>query len=675
MLKTSAFAAITSCLLFAACGGGGGGGGSGSSSSGGSSSSSGGSSSSSSSSSSGGGTANTITLSVSRVDLFFDDVSGAGYTAEVTATFSGAGVAVGTLPGETLPSWLIVFNPTVVNPTTARVQINFSPSTSTPQRFSTTLRFATADANGTNVVFRDLPVTATVNHTLSRYSAHLLHTRGALTSPSLPVEVQTNNATWVATSDAPWLQVSPASGTGTATLNVTTTPGALAEGDFAGTINVRDTVTNYTRALRVNLGVDPRRLEVSQRAMAFSVTTLGSVLSHTTRVIDTAGINGRWIATAGSPWLHVSPSSGSGNAVLTITADPAGVANGAHYGNITVAPDNEPGLANTEIIRTGFYIDRTSPVATNTDIGLLNGGPKFVSPLMPYMYKVDSGFPDSSIEVWNMYTATRIGAPVPLPGVTTFRACQSSDGTRIILVIDGPNRRLQNLNVDGTTVTVGTAWTSMRADPLMKDCDITRVSGRNVVLWGNAQVLSYDDGTLLADFISARSGLTHSLTLDTGVGTSPDGRLGFLTVRSLGNHLVYRVQLGNRGGAVTASVTDEIQQTSGGVDTWFSPLSDYAYHMTTEGSAIRRFPVAALTPDLTIPLPFRADSLLVMPNGHLYVPAEDQWVHLDGDLRVLGTRDIITDGVSGVISSDGRRMFEVRSGAAQAWGVFSNVDF
>jgi hypothetical protein len=649
-----ALAAAFGCALLSACGGGGGGG-------------------------DGGGPpapVNSISLDKSRLDLFYEQPFGNGNTQEVTVTYRGAGVAVGTLPGQSLPSWIFVSTPTVVNATTVTVRFTFNPTAFEPQRWSTTLRIATADANGDNVAYRDLVVTGTIDHQLSRTDVYPVHTRESTTSPSVSVALQTLNATWDTTTDVSWLQVTPASGTGAASLNVTAAADALAEGNYLGSVTVRDTVTNRTRVLRVHLGVDPRRLETSHRAFAFSQTMAGSVLTHTSRITDTAGRSGRWIATSNAPWLQVSPSTGTGTATLMLTADPTGISDGQYLAEVTISPDNEPGLGNSETIRAGLYVDRVTPVAAETDIGLLNGGPKFASPILPFLYRIETGFPDSTLEVWNLYTATRIGAPLPLPGLTSFRACQSPDGSRIIVVVDGQNPRLQLLQIDGATVTVGPAWTAMRAAPMMKECAITRVSGRNVVFWGNAQVLSFDDGTVLSDFLGSSSNMSHALTLDTGVGASPDGKLGFLTARTLGNHSLYRVQLGNRAGVVTATLTDEVSQPDGGVGAFFSPLSDFAYMATTQGSFIRRFPVAALAPDRTVSLPsYFGSNLLVMPNGHLYAPTDDLWTHYDGDLNVLGTRVISTDGASGVISADGKRMFEVRSGGAVAWGVFSNVDF
>ena len=654
MYLRSGFAGVLACVL-AACGGGGGGGDNGN----------------------GGSRGNTITVDRTRVDLHTDDYYGFGASVDVIVNFSGAGVVVGTLPGQTAPIWLNVFAPQTVTTQSARVTLGFFQQgiANQPQRNSVTLRFATADADGTRVAYRDIVVTATLDHRLSRYESYLTHTRGASTAPVAAVDVQTTNATWVASSDAPWLQVSPASGTGAATLDLTTAPGTLPEGDHLASVTVKDTVTNYSRVLRVHLGVDPRRLEASHRTLAFSETLAGSRLSRTTRLVDTANLSGHWTATSNAQWLHVTPASGSGNTTLTVTADPAAVADGAHVGQINIAPDNEPDITNTEVIRAGLYVDRSTPVAAGVDIGLLNGhGANLaVHPLLPYLYKTQGYSPDQTLEVWNMYTATRLGTPLPMPNVGAWGLCQAPDGTRLLL-IDSNNNRIQVVDIDGAALTLGPAWPVNGLSPiLLLGCTTTRISGRDVLLGNNGMALSIDDGAQLTSFAPA---LGAGVGGGSSVSASPDGRYGFVTGTTSGNHSLWRLILGNRAGTVSVNVTDLMRETNGGIGVVFSPLSEYAYSLTSQNSFIHRYPVGSLTSDLTVDSPaYFSGALFAVANGDLYLSWTGGWTHYDADLNVLGTRSMTTDGTWGRISSDGGRMFEIRSGAAMAWGYFSTVDF
>jgi len=91
---------------------------------------------------------------------------------DVTATFNGEGLVVGTLPGTNLPSWL---NLTVVgSPTSSPAQVRFSVTTTgtVADSLSTTIRFVTGKADGSQVVTKDVQVTYTITDPLdSRWQA------------------------------------------------------------------------------------------------------------------------------------------------------------------------------------------------------------------------------------------------------------------------------------------------------------------------------------------------------------------------------------------------------------------------------------------------------------------------------------------------------------------------
>lgn len=85
---------------------------------------------------------------------------GASPQQSVTVTFVGAGVVVGTLPGQTAPSWLAVNAPSqATSPLTVTVG---ATTLAIPGTYTTTLRFTTGSASGSNVVYTDVPVTLTI---------------------------------------------------------------------------------------------------------------------------------------------------------------------------------------------------------------------------------------------------------------------------------------------------------------------------------------------------------------------------------------------------------------------------------------------------------------------------------------------------------------------------------
>ncbi|BDX36764.1 hypothetical protein CYCD_01190 [Tenuifilaceae bacterium CYCD] len=118
------------------------------------------------------------------------------------------------------------------------------------------------------------------------------------------------NVTWSAISDQSWLTVSPASGTGNATLtftvaaNVTTTP--------------RSAIATISAA-----GANAQTVIVTQEAPSLLVSTNTVTIAkeaNSTATVDVTS-NTSWSVSSSHAWLTVSPSSGNGNATLTFTAE------------------------------------------------------------------------------------------------------------------------------------------------------------------------------------------------------------------------------------------------------------------------------------------------------------------------------------------------------------------
>ena len=127
-------------LLLVACGGGGdsGGGGGG-----------------------GGGGGSNYSISVAPTSVSINGLAGASPVSQaVTVTFRGDGVVIGTLPGQTLPPWLSVSGPSA-STSPASVDIIAQPNVA-PGTYSATLRFVTGKADGSNVVYVDVPISYTV---------------------------------------------------------------------------------------------------------------------------------------------------------------------------------------------------------------------------------------------------------------------------------------------------------------------------------------------------------------------------------------------------------------------------------------------------------------------------------------------------------------------------------
>ena len=143
------------------------------------------------------------------------------------------------------------------------------------------------------------------------------------------------------TSGGSWLSVSPASGTaglmGTP-LTVTANAASLAVGTYQGTITLT-TSEGVVTQVAVTFNVGNSTLSVSPSTLAFAYTQGGALPdTQTVQVSGTQSFTASASATSGGTWLSVSPGSGTGNASLTVTANPAGLAAGTYNGSVIVTP-------------------------------------------------------------------------------------------------------------------------------------------------------------------------------------------------------------------------------------------------------------------------------------------------------------------------------------------------
>jgi hypothetical protein len=117
----------------------------------------------------------------------------------------------------------------------------------------------------------------------------------------------TTNADWTATSDRPWLSVSPAAGTGTSTV----------------TFSAPAHTGSPSRSTLVRIA-----LPGLEQYKSFQVLQLPSYVSPTAVDFAAGGgsktvqvnYTGSWNLSSADPWLTITPASGSGPATVTLTA-------------------------------------------------------------------------------------------------------------------------------------------------------------------------------------------------------------------------------------------------------------------------------------------------------------------------------------------------------------------
>jgi hypothetical protein len=253
----------------------------------------------------------------------------------------------------------------------------------------------------------------------------------------------------------------------------TTTPG-----NYAGTVRVQVTLPQsvLTREVPFTYNVEQNRLFVEHTGVAFSSFPTRSVLTRAVRVHDTQGSNDvPWQAASSRAWLAVTPSGNTGQPV-TLTADPAGLAEGFHEGEVTVTTDHLL-TQSTQAIRVGLTVRNTDPAAAVT-VPVTTSRLVAANPVSPEFYSAEGNLLQARDAYSGVLLRTLRDFGEPAEALDT-----SDDGTMVYALMD--------------------TW------------------------WPDSRILAIrtSDGTLLATHDVAYTGLRHTSLPDPGITfVRPDGR-------------------------------------------------------------------------------------------------------------------------------------------------------
>ena len=153
---------------------------------------------------------------------------------------------------------------------------------------------------------------------------------------------------WRTSTNASWLTLSPASGTGNGSVTISPVSGSLSVGTHTGMITV-----NAPGAQPVSVPVTfavtpapvPPAIGVNTTSLSFNAQHGGgnNPAPQTLHISNTGGGTLTWTARDNAGWLTVSPASGTGNGTMTITPVLGSLSPGTHTGMITLsAPGAQP---------------------------------------------------------------------------------------------------------------------------------------------------------------------------------------------------------------------------------------------------------------------------------------------------------------------------------------------
>ncbi|HMS83214.1 MAG TPA: fibronectin type III domain-containing protein [Nitrospira sp.] len=179
----------------------------------------------------------------------------------------------------------------------------------------------------------------------------------ALNSPGFSFSVQRGNSlppsqtlivsnkgggtlNWNATTDAAWLTLSPAAGSGTGNVTISPASSSVSVGTHTGTIRLSAPGAQPV-SIPVTFTVTPPPVPpaIGVSAPNFSFTAQQSGNNPAAQLLSIRNAGGgtlNWTASDNAPWLTLSSTAGTGNGTVTITPVLGSLSVGTHTGTITL---------------------------------------------------------------------------------------------------------------------------------------------------------------------------------------------------------------------------------------------------------------------------------------------------------------------------------------------------
>jgi uncharacterized protein (TIGR03437 family) len=198
-----------------------------------------------------------------------------------------------------------------------------------------------ASAGSDSMTFIASPPPAPPQISLSSNQLQFAYTTGGATPATQSVTIANSGGgtlSWAASSNSSWLMVTPTSGTGTGALIIGINMSGLSAQTYNGTISVAASgASPQMISVKLTVAAPALALSLSTNNATFSFTLGGSApATQTVNVSNAGGGTLSWSASPNSPWLTVSPASGSGAGTLTLGINTAGLSAQTYNGAVSV---------------------------------------------------------------------------------------------------------------------------------------------------------------------------------------------------------------------------------------------------------------------------------------------------------------------------------------------------
>lgn len=321
-------------------------------------------------------TAGTPSLSLSPATLAFSYQSGGFLPSSKSVAVSSNGAALN-YSVTTSAAWLSATPASGATPGSLTVNVN--PSSLAAGTYTGTVTVTSSGAgNSPQQVSVTLTVTPAVpNLRLSPGAFTFSYKSGGTVPGSQALTVNSTGSalSYTVSSVGSWLSVSPASGTTTGTVNLSVNPAGLGVGSYSGSVTVTSSgAGNSPQTVGVTLIITAAApvLQASARTLTLqpvSAAQTSAPLSKSLVVTSTAEPVQFTAEALGGSWLSVSPSGGTTNGEVTVTAAPQGLAKGKYTGQVRLSA---PGLGSIQVPVTFTVAEDAAgaagPIRTSTYI-------------------------------------------------------------------------------------------------------------------------------------------------------------------------------------------------------------------------------------------------------------------------------------------------------------------
>ena len=289
---------------------------------------------------------------------------------------------------------------------------------------------------------------------------------------------------WSATLDQPWLSITPGYGSTPKDVIFRADPVGLKPGIHTAYVTFSDLNFDQKATVRVDMRIQPRRINTGESGVSFSSFPGHSVLSRTIEVTENLGEPLAWTAASDAAWLSVTPSGQTGES-MTLTADPAGLTPGQLYTAKVRLSADDPSVTNVEYINTSLWVGATDP----QDRLELDASARFVAadPVRPYVYVVPASSPD--VDIYNVFTGALVDVIENVSPINNVVAV-SPDGARLY-VTDGINNGI--VPIDLETLAALPAFSGGNGGSMV----VREVNGKELLFTAAKTVYDTDTGELV----------------------------------------------------------------------------------------------------------------------------------------------------------------------------------